>query len=141
MAPLDNAANETGATQSVASLLRFSLMMARTGAERYFQRSLQDPSYSEAHQRGTATVSAIDDLVRALDLVRVEQHLSKAELARRVGVDPAAVRRFFSTDARNPTAQWLVQVARALGYRFSLERDDSPRSHPDRHTDRHTDVG
>ena len=116
-------------------------MMARTGAERYFQRRLQDPSYSEAHQRGAATVSAIDDLVRALDLVRVEQHLSKAELARRVGVDPAAVRRFFSTDAPNPTAQWLVQVARALGYRFSLERDDSPRSHPDRHTDRHTDVG
>jgi len=90
-------------------------MMARTGAQRYFQRRLQDPSYSEAHQRGTATVSAI--------------------------VDPAAVRRFFSTDAPNPTAQWLVQVARALGYRFSLERDDSPSSHPDRHTDRHTDVG
>ena len=70
-------------------------------------------------------VSAIDDLVRALDAAREEQHLSKAELARRVGVDPAAVRRFFSTDAPNPTAQWLVQVALALGYRFNLEREDS----------------
>jgi len=70
-------------------------------------------------------VSAIDDLVRALDAAREEQHLSKAELARRVGVDPAAIRRFFSTDAPNPTAQWLVQGGLALGYRFNLERDDS----------------
>jgi ribosome-binding protein aMBF1 (putative translation factor) len=101
------------------------MMKARTGAERYFAQRLQDPVYAEAHQRATATVSAIDDLVRALDSAREEQHLSKAELARRVGVDPAAIRRFFSTDAPNPTAQWLVQVALALGYRFSLERDDS----------------
>ena len=103
----------------------FNLMKTRTGAERYFERRLQDPSYAEAHQRATATISAIDDLVRALDSARAEQHLSKAELARRVGVEPAAVRRFFSTAAPNPTALWLVQVALALGYRFSLERDDS----------------
>src|SRR5437016_10266080 len=100
-------------------------MKARTGAQKYFEQRLQDPGYAEAHQRAVATVSAIDDLVRALNSARARQHLSKAELARRVGVDPAAVRRFFSTDAPNPTAQWLVQVALALGYRFSLERDES----------------
>ena len=105
-------------------------MRTRTGAERYFEQRLKDPSYAEAHQRAKATVDAIDDLVRALDFAREEQHLSKAELARRVGVDPAAVRRFFSTDAPNPTAQWLVQVALALGYRFSLERADSASAAP-----------
>ena len=98
---------------------------ARTGAERYFEQRRKNASYAEAHDRAVAMVRAIDDLVRALDAAREEQHLSKAELARRVGVDPAAVRRFFSNDAPNPTAQWLVQVALALGYRFNLEPDDS----------------
>src|SRR5712692_833702 len=99
-------------------------MKARTGAERYFAKRLKDPVYREARKSATKTIRAIDDLVQALDTARERQHLSKAELARRVGVDPAAMRRFFSTDAPNPTAQWLVPVALALGFRFNLEQEE-----------------
>jgi hypothetical protein len=100
-------------------------MKARTGAERYFDKRLKDPAYREAHKRATATVRAIDSLVYGLDRARRRQHLSKAELARRVGVEPASMRRFFSIDAPNPTAHWLVQVALALGYRVNLEPDEA----------------
>jgi ribosome-binding protein aMBF1 (putative translation factor) len=108
-------------------------MKAKTGAERYFARRLKDPAYAEAHQRAAVTIGAIDHLVRALDLAREQQQLSKAELARRIGVDPAAVRRFFSTGHPNPTAQWVMQLALALGYRINLERDDSWSDVSDRH--------
>jgi hypothetical protein len=111
-------------------------MKVRTGAEHYFEKRLQDPIYRDAHKRATATVRAIDSLVYALDRARRQQHLSKAELARRVGVDPASMRRFFSTDAPNPTAHWLIQVALALGYRVNLEQDEvwASKSGRQRHT-------
>ena len=89
-------------------------MAARTGAERYFEKQRKDPEYERAYQDAAATVRAIEDLVRSIDSHREALGLSKAELARRAGLPPEAVRRLFTMRSPNPTATTLVALARAL---------------------------
>lgn len=89
-------------------------MAARTGAERYFEKQRTDPEYERAYQEAAATVRAIDHLVRSIDARREALGLSKAELARRAGLPPEAVRRLFTMRSPNPTATTLVALARAL---------------------------
>jgi transcriptional regulator with XRE-family HTH domain len=47
--------------------------------------------------------------------------LSKAEVARTIGAEPATVRRIFSSTNANPTLGTLAEVAAALGLRISIE--------------------
>jgi transcriptional regulator with XRE-family HTH domain len=61
-----------------------------------------------------ATVRAIDRLVRTIDERREALELSKAELGRRAGLPPEAVRRLFTMRSPNPTARTLIALARAL---------------------------
>lgn len=89
-------------------------MAARTGAERYFEKQRTDPEYERAYQEAAATVRAIDALVRSIDDCREAHGLSKAELARRAGLPPEAVRRLFTMRSPNPTAATLVALARVL---------------------------
>ena len=62
----------------------------------------------------------IDGLVRALDEARQEQGLTKAELARRIGAEPAAVRRLLTTPEPNPTMATFVSAAQALGLQIKV---------------------
>lgn len=87
---------------------------ARTGAERYLARRLEDPEYRNAYEEARERIEQIDCLIRALDARREELHLTKAELARRAGVKPEAIRRLFSTRSPNPTLTTLVAIAGAL---------------------------
>ena len=105
-------------------------MAARTGAERYFEKQLADPEYERAYQEAAATVRAIDDLVRSIDARREALGLSKAELARRAGLPPEAVRRLFTMRSPNPTATTLVTLARALELNLVAE----PRAKAAQHT-------
>ena len=89
-------------------------MAARTGAERYFEEQRENPEYERAYKEAAATVRAIDELVRSIDIRREERGLSKAELARQAGLPPEAVRRLFTMRSPNPTATTLVALARAL---------------------------
>lgn len=57
----------------------------------------------------------MDSLVHDLDQRRAELGLTKAELARLVGVQPAAIRRLFSAEAANPQMATLTAIADALG--------------------------
>ena len=66
------------ALQSGGISVTFFVMKARTGAAGYFERRLQDPSYSEAHRQATAKVSHIDEAVRAVISARAEHEISKA---------------------------------------------------------------
>lgn len=102
--------------------------MARTGAERYFDVQRLDPRYEAAYQEAQAKIGAIDNLVRSLDGRREELGLSKAELARRAGLPPEAVRRLFTMRSPNPTASTLVALAGALG----LDVVAAPRPERDR---------
>lgn len=101
-------------------------MAARTGAERYFEKQRENPEYERAYKEAAATVRAIDELVRSIDIRREERGLSKAELARQAGLPPEAVRRLFTMRSPNPTATTLVALARAL----ELDLVAEPRTKP-----------
>lgn len=101
-------------------------MAARTGAERYFEKHRKSPEYERAYQEAAASVRAIDKLVRSIDHHREERGLSKAELARKAGLPPEAVRRLFTMRAPNPTATTLFALARAL----DLDLVAQPRTRP-----------
>lgn len=105
-------------------------MQPRTGAERYLADRLGDPDYREAYQSARERIDQTDTVIRTLDARRVELKLTKAELARRAGVKPEAIRRLFSAEKPNPTLSTLVALAGAL----DLELRPEPRSTPARPT-------
>jgi DNA-binding XRE family transcriptional regulator len=99
---------------------------ARTEAERYLARRLDDPEYRRAYEEARERVDQIDSVIRAFDERREELDLTKAELARRAGVKPEAIRRLFSAEKPNPTLTTLVALAGAL----DLEILPRPRQDP-----------
>jgi len=96
---------------------------SRTGAERYLARRLEDPEYRQAYEEARERIEQIDSVIRTLDVRREELHLTKADLARRAGVKPEAIRRLFSAETPNPTLSTLVALAGAL----DLEIRPTPR--------------
>lgn len=96
---------------------------ARTGAERYLGDRLKDAGYREHYEEARARIGQVDAVIRALDERREELSFTKAELARRAGVKPEAVRRLFSAETPNPTLNTLVALAQAL----DLELRPQPR--------------
>lgn len=90
------------------------MVRPRTGAECYIEKQKEDPEFRAAHEAAARRIRRIDDLVRAIDARRVELGWTKAELARRAGMPPEAVRRLFSMEGPNPTAATLVSLADAL---------------------------
>ena len=91
-----------------------SMAATQTGAERYFASRLKDPEYRQAFEEARERIDQIDSVIRVLDARREELHLTKAELARRAGVKPEAIRRLFSAERPNPTLTTLVALAGAL---------------------------
>lgn len=87
---------------------------AQTGAERYLARRLHDPEYRQAYEDARDRIDQIDSVICILDDRREELHLTKADLARRAGVKPEAVRRLLSAEKPNPTLTTLVALAGAL---------------------------
>lgn len=65
-------------------------------------------------------IATIDRLVNELDEAREAAGLSKAELARAIGAEPASIRRLFATGHSNPTLGTLAEVASALGMKVTL---------------------
>jgi transcriptional regulator with XRE-family HTH domain len=83
---------------------------------------LKDPTFRREYVRESARIATIDQVVNTLDEQRRAAGLSKAELARRVGQNPAAMRRLFSAASQsNPTLGTLAEVATALGLRITVE--------------------
>lgn len=94
-------------------------MTPRTGAERYFDRRLEDIEYREGYERARERIAQFDEVIRALDERRVKLDLSKAELARRAEMPPDAVRRLFASGPSNPTLRTLTAIAEALGLKIA----------------------
>lgn len=82
---------------------------------------LKDPEYLRHLVLGRERIATADALVNVLDDAREKAGLSKVALAVRVGMNPPAVRRLFTTRGGNPTLGTLVTIATALGYRVALE--------------------
>ncbi len=64
-------------------------------------------------ERASREIRAIDTIVNTLDSLRATQCMSKAELAREIGKNPASVRRLLTAQA-NPELRTVVAMADAL---------------------------
>jgi hypothetical protein len=100
-------------------------------AEDYFAERRTDPEYESEYQAASRRIGMFDDAVRALEERRQELKLSKADLARRADLPPAAVRRLLSQQHKNPTLTTLVAIADALHLRLSFVSNEATSAHPD----------
>jgi ribosome-binding protein aMBF1 (putative translation factor) len=94
-----------------------------TGAafDRYLNEQLSDPEFKEGFERKLANLKSFVELMRAMDRAREERHLSKAEVAHRMGRHPSAVSRLLSGDGPNPTLQTITELAEALDLSVSIQ--------------------
>jgi DNA-binding phage protein len=84
-------------------------------------RGLEDPIFLREYITESVRIATTDAIINALDDARESAGLSKAEVARTIGAEPATIRRLFSSTSANPTLGTLAEVAAALGLRISIE--------------------
>ncbi len=84
-------------------------------------KDLEDPEFLREYVVESIRIATIDSVVSQLDEARDAAGLSKADLARAIGAEPAVVRRLFASGHVNPTLGTLAEVAAALGMRVALE--------------------
>ncbi|HRQ01181.1 MAG TPA: helix-turn-helix transcriptional regulator [Terrimesophilobacter sp.] len=92
---------------------------------RDLESDLTNPEFAREFAAESIRIATIDTLVNQLDEARETAGLSKAALARAIGVDPAVIRRLLSAPSVNPTLGMLAEVAAALGFRVRLEPMDA----------------
>ena len=85
------------------------------------EKNLKSPEFLRAYVIESIRISTVDAILGQLDEIREEIGVSKAELARAIGAEPAVLRRLFASNTANPTLGTLADVAAALGLRVSLE--------------------
>ena len=88
--------------------------------ERIRSQRLQNPTDRERYERTRRSLAAAQQVIELLDERRREAGLSKAELARRVGANPAAMRRLLTSGSGNPTLKTLFDVMDVLGIEMDL---------------------
>jgi DNA-binding Xre family transcriptional regulator len=86
-----------------------------------------------AHEREVAKLVAFAELLIALDEVRAGSKLSKAELARRVGVKPSVISRLLDGKGRNVQLDTVADVADALDVYIEMRVRPQPKRKEARH--------
>jgi transcriptional regulator with XRE-family HTH domain len=74
------------------------------------QKFLQNPEVAE----GYLEMAAEFQLMQAIELIRSKQHISKEELATKMGKKREAVSRLLTTQDTNPTLATIVELLSAL---------------------------
>jgi DNA-binding phage protein len=96
----------------------------KTTFDMELKEQLKNPEFARDFKAARARIAAIDKatnaFVRALDGARIGRGLTKADLARRIGAEPAVLRRLLSAKGQNPTLATLIKIAAALGMRLEL---------------------
>jgi hypothetical protein len=82
--------------------------------QRLHARDMEDPDYRAAYERASREIAQTDAVIRALDALRTDVGMSKAELARRVGRNASSVRRLFTAGHARPELPLIVAMADAL---------------------------
>lgn len=82
---------------------------------------IEDPQFLREYIAEAVRIATVDLVMNALDAARESEGMSKADLARAIGAEPATIRRLFSTGLANPTLGTLSEVAAALGLRITIE--------------------
>lgn len=81
--------------------------------ERRLRERLADPEFAAEYERQRRAIESIDAIVNRLDALRLEHDMSKAELARAIDKNPAAIRRLLTAKG-NPELGTIVALADAL---------------------------
>ncbi|HEY8200655.1 MAG TPA: helix-turn-helix transcriptional regulator [Actinomycetota bacterium] len=89
--------------------------------ERRRTARLADPHFREEYERAQIEIRQVDEVMRSLDRLRQEVGLTKADLAREIGKNPASVRRLFTSES-NPELRTVAAMAAALGARLEVVR-------------------
>ena len=105
--------------------------MTRNAFDEFFADDLKTPAGEEHYNRVRAQIDAVDALFREMDARRERLGWSKAELARRAGLNPVMVRRLFSQQLPNPTLQTVVALASALDVSVSVTANGALRDAAD----------
>jgi len=85
------------------------------------------------HEREVAKLVAFAELLLVLDEVRAGSQLSKAELARRIGVKPSVVSRLLDGKGRNVQLDTIADVADALDVYIEMRVRPQPKRKQARH--------
>lgn len=88
--------------------------------ERWRAEQMQDPEFSREYRAARAQIDQVDAIIRRLDELRMEMGMSKAQLARRIGKNPAVVRRLFTAQV-NPELKTIAAIADALDAEITLK--------------------
>lgn len=83
--------------------------------ERRRTRRMEEPEYRAAYEQSAREITQTDAVIRALDALRIELGVSKAELARRVNRNASSVRRLFTASQVRPELPLVAALADALG--------------------------
>lgn len=86
---------------------------------RYRDAQMQDSEFREEYDRVRRQLTQVNAVIRQLDGLRQQAGLTKADLARAIGKDPAAIRRLFSSQA-NPELKTIAALAVALGAEIQI---------------------
>lgn len=79
-----------------------------------FEQRLHKRLKNEQLAAGYREMSAELELMRMLDMIRRQQHMSQEELATRMGKQREAVTRLLSAENVNPTLNTLIELLSAL---------------------------
>ncbi|MBI4320889.1 MAG: helix-turn-helix transcriptional regulator [Chloroflexi bacterium] len=90
------------------------------------ERIVNTPELREQYERTKHTIASMRQVLTEIDDERERAGLSKAELARRVGMTPSVVRRLFSSQSSNPTLGTVISMAGALGMEIELRPPKQP---------------
>lgn len=93
--------------------------------EKRRQNWLADKDARAEYERARREIEQIDAVIRSLDELREDAGMSKAELARRVGRNPASIRRLFTAEQARPELPLIISIANALDASVEIK----PRSH------------
>jgi DNA-binding XRE family transcriptional regulator len=110
--------------------------MAKTLDTSYYtkrrQEWLADEDTHAEYDRARQEIEQIDAVIRSLDELREDAGMSKAELARRVGRNPASIRRLFTAEQARPELPLIISIANALDASVEI-KPRSARPHGKRH--------
>jgi DNA-binding phage protein len=82
-------------------------------------RRLEDPEFRAEYERQREEIAMIDNIVHQLEALREAMGVTKADLARAIGKNPAVIRRLL-TASGNPEFRTVVALASELGVEVQL---------------------
>jgi len=92
-------------------------------------QNLEDLEFARIFALKLAKINGMADIISAIEKAREEQHLSKAEIGRRIEKKPSAISRLLNGTEQNPTWDTIVDLAYAVDLELEVKVKKAPKSH------------